>query len=160
MENNDILRRLRYTLDYNDSTVMRIHAQAGDAVPISTIRSWFKREEEEGYKPVSDKHLAQFLNGVIIEERGKKEGPLPEPEKRLTNNIILRKLKIALNLKDTDMLEILKLADFNISRGELSAFFRKPDQDKYRLCKDQIMRNFLNGLQIKINGPKKDPENQ
>ena len=71
------------------------------------------------------------------------------PEKNLNNNIILRKLKIALNLKNDDMLELLTLADFKISKHELSAFFRKPGQSQYRECKDQILRNFLRGMQLK-----------
>jgi len=75
--------------------------------------------------------------------------PLPEPEQRLTNNIIFRKLKIALNLKAEDILEIMKLAGIRISKHELSAFFRKPDHKNYRECKDQILRNFLKGVQIK-----------
>jgi uncharacterized protein YehS (DUF1456 family) len=93
--------------------------------------------------------LATFLNGLIIEKRGKKEGPQPIPEKQLNNNIILRKLKIALNLKDEDILDLLKLAGLEISKHELSAFFRKPGQNQYRECKDQVLRNFLSGMGMK-----------
>ena len=93
--------------------------------------------------------LATFLNGLIIDKRGKKDGPQPKPEKTLNNNIILRKLKIALHLTDTDMLDIFHLVDFEISRHEINAFFRKPGQSQYRLCKDQFLRNFLYGLQEK-----------
>jgi len=89
------------------------------------------------------------LNGLIVDKRGKKEGPQSVPEKQLNNNNILRKFKIALNLKDDDILEMLKLADFEISKHELSAFFRKPGQSQYRECKDQILRNFLQGMQMK-----------
>ncbi|MDA3818247.1 MAG: DUF1456 family protein [Prolixibacteraceae bacterium] len=71
---------------------------------------------------------------------------MPVAEKRLTNNIVLRKIKIALNLKDEDMLEILGLVDFKISKHELSAFFRKPTQSQFRPCKDQILRYILQGL--------------
>ncbi len=88
-----------------------------------------------------------FLNGFINDMRGKKEGPPAVPEKRLTNNIVLVKLKIALNLQAEDILKILDLADVHISKHELSAFFRKPGNKHYRACKDQILRNFLKGLQ-------------
>ena len=114
------------------------------------ISDWLKKEEDEDYKPIYDIDLAAFLNGFIIEKRGKKDDILPKPEKSLNNNIILRKLKIALNLIDEDILGILELADFKFSRHELSALFRKPDQDQYRVCKDQILRNFLMGLQLKF----------
>ena len=90
-----------------------------------------------------------FLNGLINEKRGKKEGTQPEVETRLTNNIIFRKLKIALNLQAEDVLDILNLADFKLSKHELSAFFRKPGHKHYRECKDQILRNFLSGMQTR-----------
>ena len=89
---------------------------------------------------------ANFLNGLINDRRGKKDGPQPDPEPRLNNNIIFRKLKIALDLKVEDVLEILALTDVYISKHELSAFFRKPDHKHYRVCKDQILRNFLNSM--------------
>jgi len=79
----------------------------------------------------------------------KKEGKQPSPEQRINNNIIFRKLKIALNLKAEDVLEILNLSDMDISKHELSAFFRKPGHKHYRNCMDQILRNFLNGIQLK-----------
>jgi uncharacterized protein YehS (DUF1456 family) len=98
---------------------------------------------------LKDQELALFLNAFINHKRGKKEGEQPVAEKHLTNNAILRKLKIALNLRDEDMLAILMLADLRISKHELSAFFRNPNQSQYRLCNDQILRNFLFGLQVK-----------
>jgi uncharacterized protein YehS (DUF1456 family) len=96
-----------------------------------------------------DIDLAAFLNGFITQKRGKKDGDIAKPEKSLNNNIILRKLKIALNLKDEDILDLLNLADFKFSRHELSALFRKPEQEQFRACKDQVLRNFLMGLQLK-----------
>ncbi|MGB0468898.1 MAG: DUF1456 family protein, partial [Pontibacterium sp.] len=90
-----------------------------------------------------------FLNGLINEKRGKKEGPTPEPERRLTNNIVFRKLKIAFNLTAEDILDVMALADLRMSKHELSAFFRKDDHKNYRECQDQILRNFLSGLQLK-----------
>jgi len=92
--------------------------------------------------------LAIFLNGLINDKRGKKDGPQHEPEKRLTNNIIFMKLKIALNLKAEDVLDMMNLAEFRMSKHELSALFRKSDHKHYRECKDQILRNFLKGLQL------------
>jgi uncharacterized protein YehS (DUF1456 family) len=93
--------------------------------------------------------FATFLNGLINDRRGKKDGPQPEPEKKLNNNIIFRKLKIAFDLQAEDILSILSLAGVSISKHELSAFFRRANHKHYRECKDQVMRNFLKGLQIK-----------
>ncbi|GAA3599084.1 DUF1456 family protein [Flavivirga amylovorans] len=76
----------------------------------------------------------------------------------MTNNDILKKLRVALKLRDDDIVKILSLVDFRISKSELGAFFRKEDHPKYMECGDQILRNFLNGLVIHLRGPmpKKD----
>jgi uncharacterized protein YehS (DUF1456 family) len=150
MNNNDILRRLRYTFNLNDTKMMELFAEGGLPASREQISDWLKKDEDPDFKPIYDIDLAAFLNGFIIAKRGKKDNITPKPEKSLNNNIILRKLKIALNLIDEDILAILELADFKFSRHELSALFRKPDQDQYRVCKDQILRNFLMGLQLKF----------
>ena len=104
---------------------------------------------------VPDQETAVFLNGFIILKRGPKDGAKDIPEKIINNNIVLRKLKIALNTKDTDMIEILDLAGLRISKPELSAFFRKPDHKHYRKCQDQFLRNFLYGMDLKYNKKRK-----
>lgn len=71
----------------------------------------------------------------------------------LNNNDIIKKLRVALKLRDDDIVEVLKLVDFKISKGELGAFFRSEDHPSYMLLKDQILRNFLNGLVIYYRGP-------
>ncbi|WP_266204392.1 YehS family protein [Pontibacter kalidii] len=152
MTKNDILRRIRYTFDYGDAKMMELFGSGGKQVTRAEVSDWLKKEDDPEYKEMEDEQLAAFLNGFINEKRGKKEGPQPEPEQRLNNNVILRKLKIALNLKDEDMLDILLLADFRLSKHELSAFFRNPSQSQYRPLKDQILRNFLHGMQIRYRG--------
>ncbi len=149
MDNNDILRRIRYSFDFNDSKMVEIFALGDSKVTRAQISSWLKKDIDPGYVSLTDFQLAIFLNGLIIEKRGKKEGAKPIPERELNNNIIFRKLRIALNLKDDDILAILKLPGIEISKHELSAFFRKPGQSQYRECKDQILRNFLRGMQMK-----------
>jgi len=99
MTNNDILRRIRYIFDFNDSKMITIFGLAGHQVTRGQISDWLKKDDDPAYQKCSDTQLAIFLNGLINDKRGKKEGPQPEPEKRLTNNIIFMKLKIALNLK-------------------------------------------------------------
>jgi len=147
--NNDILRRLRYTFDFSDSKMIALFGLANLEVTRAQVSDWLKQEDDPAYQNCSDQQLAIFLNGLIVDKRGKQDGPSPEPEKRLTNNIIFRKLKIALDLKAEDVLGIMDLADLRISKHELSAFFRKPEHKHYRNCKDQILRNFLKGIQLK-----------
>lgn len=149
MTNNDILRRIRFVFNYDDSTMLSIFAQADMKVDIEKYHHWLRKDDDDKYINLTDTQLATFLNGLINKNRGKREGPQPKAESRLNNNIILRKLKIALNLNDEDMLAILALADLRIGKSELSAFFRKVGHKHYRECKDQLMRNFLQGMQIK-----------
>ena len=149
MNNNDILRRIRYVFDFGDSKMIAIFDKAGHEVTRGQVSDWLKKDDDPAYQECSDTQLAIFLNGLINDKRGKREGAQPEPEARLNNNIIFMKLKIALNLKAEDVLEILELAEFRLSKHELSAFFRKSGHKHYRECKDQILRNFLQGMQLK-----------
>lgn len=150
MQNNDVIRSLRYTFDFGDDQMIKIFSLADLEVTRAEVSDWLKRDDDPEAKPISDFKLAVFLNGLINYKRGKKEGPQPVPESRLTNNQIIRKIKIALQLQTEDIIEILALAGRNMSKHEISAFFRKPDQHQYRLCRDQVLRNFLQGLQKKL----------
>ncbi|WP_371374043.1 DUF1456 family protein [Thalassotalea aquiviva] len=149
MTNNQILRRIRYIFDYNDAKMMAIFASADYPVQLEQLHHWLRKDDDPKYVNLTDQQLAYFLNGFINEKRGKKDGPAPVAEKKLNNNIILRKLKIALNLTDVGMIELIELANLRIGKSELSAFFRKPDHKHFRECKDQFIRNFLAGMQVK-----------
>ncbi len=147
MINNDILRRIRYIFNFSDSKMIAVFGLADHLVTREQISDWLKKDTDPAYQKCNDTQLAIFLNGLIIDKRGKKDGMQPKPESRLTNNIILRKLKIALNLKNENILAVMALSNLHMSKHELSAFFRRPDHKNYRTCKDQILRNFLKGLQ-------------
>ena len=150
MSPNDILRRLRYIFDLNDKKMIEIFELGGRKAHRGELTAWLKKEQDPDLVAIYDDELAAFLNGLVIEKRGRREGPQPKPEKSLSNNIVLRKLKIALDFKSDDILAVLDLADLYISKYELSAFFRKPTHKHYRKCKDQVLRNFLFGLQLKF----------
>ena len=163
MNKNDILRRIRYTFDLNDSKMISIFDQADHQVTRAQISDWLKKDDDPACKKCSDMHLAIFLNGLINDKRCKRDGPQPEPEKSLSNNAVFMKLKIALNLKADDVIKILSLAGMDFSKHELSAFFRRPGHKHYRECKNQMLRNFLKGLQLKYRpapeGMPEDPWN-
>ncbi|MDH5471358.1 MAG: DUF1456 family protein [Gammaproteobacteria bacterium] len=149
MTNNDVLRRIRYAFDYNDSKMMSIFGLADLQVTREQISNWLKKDEDPAFQACGDTELAIFLNGMIIDRRGKKEGVQPAPEKKINNNVIFRKLKIALDLKAEDILDVLALTEVSLSKHELSAFFRKPEHKHYRSCKDQVLRKFIEGVQLK-----------
>jgi len=152
VNNNDVLRRIRYTFNINDDGMVRLFSLGGAEVTRDDVGNWLKKDDDPDYRKCQDEQLAAFLNGLIVDRRGRKEGPQPEPEKSLNNNIILRKLKIALDLQAEDVQALIKQPDFNLSNHELSAFFRRPGHKHYRECKDQVLRYFLKGMQQKYRG--------
>ena len=155
MMHNHVLRSVRYMLDMSEGQLIEILKTTGTPVSPEVMSRYLKKEDEEGYMEVPDEVMANFLNGLITFRRGKDDRfPAPEVEKRLTNNIMLKKLRVAFELKTEDMISVLTAADFKVSEGELSAFFRKEGHKNYRPCGDQVMRYFLKGLTAKVR-PKK-----
>jgi len=118
----------------------------------ATLSNWLKPSTHEQFLVCSEDELASFLNGFIIDRRGKREDPSPMPRLLLNNNTIFKKLKIALSLRTEDILEILQSVNYPFSKAELSALFRNREHRHYRDCKDQVLRNFLKGLQLKHRG--------
>ncbi len=158
MNNNDILRRTRYILDLKDNQITKILKHVEVEATEQQVNLWLKREDEEDFVPLSDDALIDFLDALIIEKRGRKDDePTVRTKQKLDNNLILMKLKIALNLKAEEALAIMELADFKISKHEFSALFRKKDHKHYRACKNQMLRKFMKGLQIKYRGESKAP---
>jgi uncharacterized protein YehS (DUF1456 family) len=147
MLNNDVLLSVRYMLNLNNDGIVKILVLTGTDVPAEQIVPWLKKEDEEGFKACPDLIMANFLNGLIYFKRGKDESkPEPKLERRMTNNIILKKLRIAFELKSDDVLEILTAQQFRISMPEITAMMRNPDHKNYRECGDQFLRYFLRGL--------------
>lgn len=149
MTNNDILRRIRYLFDFSDLKIISIFRLANYDVKQTEVSEWLRKKDDPLIKDLTDRELSIFLNGLIIETRGKREGPPPVPNNYLNNNMILKKLKIALNLKADDILDLFALTNQELSKHELSAFFRNPEHKSYRPCLDQYLRNFLTALQMK-----------
>ncbi len=153
MINNDVLRAIRYMLDLSDGKVVElIHlADATEAVSREDVQAMLKKDDEPGYVECSNHQLALFLDGLVFHLRGKDESHPPRPlEKRVTNNVVLKKLRVAFELKDEDMHQIMEAADFPVTKPELSALFRQPAHKNFRLCGDQLLRNFLKGLTMRV----------
>ena len=150
MTNNYFIRRTQYIFSLKAKKMIEIFKSVGVDVTFEQVVGWTRRDEDPEVVLMEDSVLAAFLNGFIIEKRGKKEGPAPVAEEKLNNNIILRKFRIALDMKDTDMLEIFRLSHTQISKHELSSFFREKDHRNWAYCKDQFLRNFFHGLQAKF----------
>lgn len=147
MTNNDILRRLRHALDINDTLVAEIIGKTGLETSRSQVSRWLMREEESDHQNLTDAMLCRFLDGLIIEKRGLRPGgSIPEPLESLPNNEILKKLRIALELREEDMIAVFEKAEFVVTKAELGSFFRKEGHRQYRPCPEQVLRKFLHGL--------------
>ena len=153
MINNDVLRSIRYMLDLSDSMVVdTIHlADSSFEVDAAQVHDFLRKDDEPLFEACPDAVLSRFLDGLIYHYRGRDESqPQRPPEKRITNNIVLKKLRVAFELKDMDMHAIFEAAGFPMSKPELSALFRQPDHKNYRECGDQMLRNFLKGLTQRV----------
>ena len=150
MTNNDFLRRLRYALNIKDNVMVQIFKKGNITVTREDVLDYLKKDIDEGFKKLSNNDLIAFLDGLIIQKRGEKEDGTPVPQVKVTknnlNNILLRKLRIALSFKSYDMIKIFKLGGVEISEGELSALFRSEDHKNYKECGDKYIRVFLKGL--------------
>ena len=151
MTNNDVIRRLRYALDLSNPAVVEIFRLSGRELPQSDFMALLKKEGDEGFLECSDLVLESFLDGLIALRRGQRPGEpaAPPATGQLGNNDILKKIRIALELKEADMLAVFKMAGFPTSKSELSALFRTKGHENYKECGDQLLRNFLKGLTLK-----------
>ena len=131
MTNNDFLRRLRYALNIKDNVMVQIFKKGNIVLTREDVIDYLKKDIDEGFKKLNNNDLIAFLDGLIIQKRGKREDGTPIPQVKVTknnlNNILLRKLRIALSFKSYDMIKIFKLGGVEISEGELSALFRSED---------------------------------
>jgi len=152
---NDVLRSVRYLLDLSDSAVIDTIALADPAARVERdeLQGWLKKEDEPGFVPCPDAMLARFLDGLIVHYRGRDERHPPRPPAaRLDNNAVLKKLRVAFELRDADLHAVFADAGFPLSKPELTALFRQPGHVNYRPCGDQVLRNFLRGLALKVRG--------
>jgi uncharacterized protein YehS (DUF1456 family) len=147
MTHNDVLRSLRYLMNIPDAKLAAIMGLAKLTISTPEIRSFLKQEDEDGYKECSHEVMAHFLNGLVLYKRGVDPSRPPQPvEVPVTNNVILKKLRVAFQLKDDEVIALLDKTGVHVSKAELGAFCRRPDHRNYRPCLDQILRNLLRGM--------------
>jgi uncharacterized protein YehS (DUF1456 family) len=155
MINNDVMRSIRYMLDLGDAKVIEVMQLADADFPMvkDDLPALLKKEGEPGFIACSDRVLAHLLDGLVIYYRGRDESLPPRPvETRISNNLVLKKLRVAFELKEDDMHAIMNSVDCPVSKPEMSALFRKVGHSNYRACGDQFLRNFLKGLTLRVRG--------
>lgn len=149
MINNDILRSVRFIIDCPDNRMLAILRHV-EPLADDDFAPLLKKDEDPAFRPCSDELLGAFLDGLIIERRGRRDGAkAPAPLLRLNNNEILKKLRIAFDLKQEDIEALMARSDFKVSSSEISALFRKADHKHFRPCGDQFLRYLLKGLALR-----------
>ena len=150
MINNDVIRSVRFMLNVSEFKLVEIVALGGGEVTQAKMNAYMKKDDEPGFEECPQNVMARFLNGLIYLKRGKDESRPPLAPELPTNNVVLKKLRVAFELKDEDIIAMLDSIGFRITKSELSALFRKEGHLNYRACGDQLLRNFLKGLTNKI----------
>lgn len=147
MTPNDFLRSIRYLMNVNDSTLADILRLANFDVSTADIVAFLKKDDDVGYLECSDRVMAHFLNGLVLYKRGPDPSRSPRSiEIPVTNNMVLKKLRVAFELKDSDIIALFAKTGLRVSKAELGAFCRRPDHRNYRECGDQFLRNILKAL--------------
>lgn len=153
MINNDVLRSLRFMLKTDDATLAAIITLGGGTATRPQVTDFLRREDEPGYVLCDNETMAHFLDGLIIHRRGQRENAPPRPfEKNVTNNTVLKKLRVAFELTEADLLALMAASGFEVSKPELSALFRNPSHKNFRAAGDQFLRNFLKSLTARLRG--------
>ncbi|MBU1329223.1 MAG: DUF1456 family protein [Gammaproteobacteria bacterium] len=153
MLTNDVLRSLRYLLDISDAELAELITLGGHPTGADDLTDLLKKEDEEGFVVCPDEVLAHALDGLVYQRRGKDDSRAPQPlELPISNNQVLKKLRVAFELKEDDMHAIMNSVDCPVSKPEMSALFRKVGHSNYRPCGDQFLRNFLKGLTLRERG--------
>ncbi|MEC2076124.1 DUF1456 family protein [Metabacillus fastidiosus] len=165
MDNNDILIRLRYAMEIKNKEMAEIFKLGGVDITVPEVIKVLTKSDEDDIEnedqiKCNNSMLDSFLNGFIIYKRGKQEPKPGQPNVQETpvnkganvNNILLKKVKIALALTAEDMLDIFEEAGITVTKGELGALLRKEGHKNYKECGDKYARNFLKGLAIKYRG--------
>lgn len=149
MLNNDIIRCTRKALYLNDSVSTEIFKLVGHNTSPEELKKLMIKEGDPGFEIAPASLVSSFLDGLIIYKRGPKPGSSGNsaPAKtKLTNNDVLKKIRIALEIHEDSMLEIFNAGEKPVTASELTALFRKPGHKHYKECGDQYMRAFFRGL--------------
>jgi len=157
MNNNDILRRVRFAFDFSNKQSVALFSKDPSSSVEMTSNGFLARlakDEDDDFAACSDAELCAFLDGLIVEKRGLRE-PAPAPatkpaDFRMSKNDILKKLRIAMSFKEQEMLDTLEAGGASLSKSELGALFRNPGHKHYRACGNQVLRNFIKGLTLQL----------
>ncbi len=148
MTTNEILQICFRTLNISESKMVEIFKLGNFNVNPNTLSGYLKPVDDKDFLDCGYAALGSFLDGLIVYKRGPSDKSNLDEDIRLNNNLILKKLRIAYELKEVDLYAIFSAVDIDITKSELNSLFRKEGHKNYRACPDSILQLFLEGLEI------------
>jgi len=149
MDNTKVLQQIKQAVSLDAARLVAIFALGGESIDEATTQAMLSEASAPDFVPCKGDTLLCFLNGLILDQRGQRptadKGPEPQPEP-LSNNVVLKKLRIALQLKEDGVLRILDAGGTALSKRQLGALARRRGNKHYRVCSDEVLASFLDGL--------------
>ncbi len=147
MQINDILFKLKKALSLSQEDIIKAYALADYEMTKERLESILKRRQDRGYQEATYEELGVFLDGLVLLKRGSSDKVANENEPiALTNNLILKKVRVAMELKEPELLILFALAEVELSKRQIGALFRKEGTKNFKACSDEVLMAFLEGL--------------
>jgi len=147
MQINDILFKIKTALSLTDKEIIESYHLVGLEMSQERLDSILKRRQDKGYSEATYEELGLFLDGLVALKRGEPSTKRNEDEVvELTNNLILKKLRVAMNLKESELIIIFALAELPLTKRQIGSLFRKEGGKNFKACSDELLLTFIEGL--------------
>jgi uncharacterized protein YehS (DUF1456 family) len=147
MKINDILFKIKTALSLENRAICDAYALVGYEMSQEQLENILKKHQDKGYEEATYEELGLFLDGLVLLKRGESSTPQKDDEVvELTNNLILKKLRVALELKEPELVIVFALAEITISKRQIGSLFRKEGGKNFKPCSDELLMGFLEGL--------------
>ena len=147
MQINDILFKIKTALSLDDEMIIKAYSLVEHDMKKDRLTNILKKHQDKGYEEATYEELGLFLDGLVLLKRGVSSTPKDENEiVELTNNLILKKLRVALELKEAELVILFALAEVSITKRQIGSLFRKEGGKNFKSCSDELLLSFLEGL--------------
>ena len=146
IDTNEILYRIKKALNLTTKDIIEAYRLEEYDMDASHLKNLLKRRKDKSMVECSYEELGVFLDGLVSLKRGKSIKRKNDTVVELTNNLILKKLRVALELKEAEIEIIFALVDIELTKQQLSSLFRREDNKNFKLCSDELLFSFLDGL--------------
>ena len=147
MQINDILFKLKTALSIDNESMIKAYALAEYEMKEERLNNILKRRQDKGYEDATYEELGVFLDGLVLLKRGPSDKVVNDDEVvALTNNLILKKVRVAMELKEPELVILFALAEVSLTKRQIGSLFRKEGGKNFKECSDELLMAFLEGL--------------